>query len=61
MKIKVFVPSIEEQKAIATILGVYDKEIKLLQKQVTNLRQQKKGLIQRLLTGKIRIKAEKFS
>ncbi|GIN27217.1 MULTISPECIES: restriction endonuclease subunit S [Bacillus] len=55
MKIEVSLPSIEEQKSIAEILSYSDKEIKLLDKQVDFLKQQKKGLMQLLLTGKVRV------
>ena len=56
MKIKVSLPSIEEQESIATIFSYSDKEIKLLRKQLEFLKQQKKGLMQLLLTGKVRVK-----
>ncbi|MBU8802498.1 restriction endonuclease subunit S [Bacillus licheniformis] len=55
MKIEVQLPSIEEQKSIAAILIKSDREIKLLQKQVEYLKEQKKGLMQLLLTGKVRV------
>ncbi|MCA8831909.1 restriction endonuclease subunit S [Hymenobacter pini] len=51
-KVKVLIPeSVDEQKAIAKVLSSADKEIKLLRQQLTLLQQQKKGLMQRLLTG----------
>ncbi|WP_413066066.1 restriction endonuclease subunit S [Siminovitchia sp. 179-K 8D1 HS] len=56
MKIEVSLPSIEEQKSIATILSDSAREIKLLQKQVEFLIEQKKGLMQLLLTGKVRVR-----
>ena len=49
-------PSIDEQKAIATILVESDKEIELANKKLTRLQEEKKGLMQVLLTGKKRIK-----
>ena len=51
-------PTIEEQKAIATVLTTADKEIKLLQTQLDQLRDQKKGMMQQLLTGKKRLKID---
>lgn len=48
--------SFEEQKHIATILDTADKELKLLRLQRTAVDQQKQGLMQRLLTGKIRVR-----
>lgn len=44
-----------EQKAIADILSKADEEINLLNKQLDLYTEQKKGLMQNLLTGKIRV------
>ena len=49
------IPSIEEQKAIATVLVNADKEIELANKKLNNLQSQKRGLMQQLLTGRKRI------
>ena len=48
-------PPVNEQKAIAKVLQAADKEIKLLKAKTEKLREQKKGLMQVLLTGKIRL------
>jgi type I restriction enzyme S subunit len=48
-------PQLQEQKAIAEILSTQDKSIELLEKQIEKLKEQKKGLMQLLLTGKIRV------
>jgi type I restriction enzyme S subunit len=48
-------PSIEEQTAIANILQCADEEIQLLKKKLQQLKDQKKGLMQVLLTGKQRL------
>ena len=53
MKIKV--PSLEEQKKIAGLLSVIDEEIENLKKQLELRKQQKKGLMQKLLTGEVRV------
>ena len=54
---KVFVPTdITEQKAIADVLSTADHEIDLLNKKLETLKEQKKGLMQQLLTGQIRVK-----
>lgn len=53
--IKIKLPSYEEQTAIAQVLQVADKEISLLKAKAEKLREQKKGLMQQLLTGKIRL------
>lgn len=53
---KIFMPvNIDEQKAIADILSKADEEINLLNKQLDLYTEQKKGLMQNLLTGKIRV------
>lgn len=49
-------PPIEEQQKISAILSAADKEIVTHQKQLAALKQQKKGLMQQLLTGKKRVK-----
>ncbi len=54
--LKVAIPSYEEQTAIAKVLQTADKEISLLKTKAEKLREQKKGLMQVLLTGKKRLK-----
>ena len=49
------IPSLEEQKKIAGLLSVIDEEIENLKKQLELRKQQKKGLMQKLLTGEVRI------
>jgi type I restriction enzyme S subunit len=49
-------PSIEEQKQIAAILTTARQEIDLLKKQAAAYRRQKRGLMQRLLTGEWRVR-----
>lgn len=56
LKITVTVPDIEEQKKIAGMLGGMDVQIGLLKKYLEKLKDQKKGLMQKLLTGEIRVK-----
>jgi len=48
-------PSLEEQTAIALVLNTVDKDIQLLTAQRNHLQDQKKGLMQQLLTGKKRL------
>lgn len=50
------VPSIEEQTAIASVLVNADKEIELANKKLARLQEEKRGLMQVLLSGKKRIK-----
>ncbi len=53
--VKLFIPTIEEQKAIANVLSTIDKEIELLEQELETLKLQKKGLMQLLLTGIVRV------
>lgn len=48
-------PSIEEQYKIASVFTEIDKEIALMEKEVSLYQKQKKGLMQQLLTGKVRV------
>ena len=54
--IKLNLPSLSEQKAIAEVLTTADKEIATHRKKLDALRFQKRGLMQQLLTGKTRVK-----
>ena len=47
-------PPIEEQHAIVSLIESVNKEIKLANEKLTNYQSQKRGLMQQLLTGKIR-------
>ena len=53
--INVMIPNIEEQQAIADILLGMDKEIELLESKLAKYHQVKQGMMQQLLTGKIRL------
>ncbi|WP_294170230.1 restriction endonuclease subunit S [uncultured Clostridium sp.] len=57
-QVKLFIPSLEEQKKISNLLKVSDVEIELLQKEIELLKEQKKGIIQLLLTGIVRVKCD---
>ncbi|MBM94667.1 MAG: restriction endonuclease subunit S [Oceanospirillaceae bacterium] len=48
-------PSLEEQQKIAAVLSAADQEITTLQQQLDHLKQEKKALMQQLLTGKRRV------
>lgn len=54
-KINLIVPPLPEQKRIAEVLGCWDEGIERLEKIISLKNQQKKGLMQRLLTGKTRL------
>lgn len=53
--IQVNLPSFEEQKKISLTLSNQDREIELLEKEVFQLKNEKKGLMQMLLTGSVRV------
>ncbi|HFI6865965.1 restriction endonuclease subunit S [Escherichia coli] len=54
-KMPLLLPPIVEQKKIAQILSTWDKAISVTEKLLTNSQQQKKALMQQLLTGKKRL------
>lgn len=58
LKLKIIVPKLEEQKRIASALSTADKEIEALQQKLNCLKQEKKALMQQLLTGKRRVKVD---
>ncbi|EJC6324547.1 restriction endonuclease subunit S, partial [Escherichia coli] len=49
---------IEEQQKIADVLSAADAEISVLEKKLACLKDEKKALMQQLLTGKRRVKTE---
>jgi len=55
-KIKIPLPSLSEQKKITEILFKWEQEIEILKSLSEKYKEQKKGLMQQLLTGKIRLK-----
>jgi len=54
--LKLKLPPLQEQQKIAKVLTLADKEIELLKNELEELKQQKKGLMQKLLTGEVRVK-----
>lgn len=54
-KLRLPIPSNEEQLKIASILGTWDKAISTTEQLINNSKQQKKALMQQLLTGKKRL------
>ena len=54
--VKIPYPPLEEQEKIGKILNCYDEEFQLLNSKLEKLKEQKKGLMQKLLTGQIRVK-----
>jgi type I restriction enzyme S subunit len=53
---KFFIPSLEEQQAITNIMDSATNELKQYEQKLETLQLQKKGLMQQLLTGKVRVK-----
>jgi len=58
LKLTVRVPSVKEQQRIGEVLMANDKAIDTYQQYLAALSQQKKGLMQRLLTGQVRVKVD---
>ncbi|HOP47114.1 MAG TPA: restriction endonuclease subunit S [Desulfobacteraceae bacterium] len=56
LKIQVFVPPLENQKYIGQILSKAEKDINVSKAFLYSLEKQKRGLMQKLLTGEIRVK-----
>jgi type I restriction enzyme S subunit len=54
-KIRLYLPPLLKQKQIAKTLNTAKKEITILEKILAKYKSQKKGLMQKLLTGKIRV------
>lgn len=54
-KLLIQIPSISEQKQIASILSSVDEQIEQYESKKEKLQEFKKGLMQKLLTGKIRV------
>ena len=54
--IKIRIPNLNEQQKIAEVLTACDDEINLLNLKLENLKKQKQGLMQKLLSAKVRVK-----
>lgn len=54
--VHVRIPEVAEQRAIAAVLTTADSEIRTLEAKADALERQKKGLLQKLLTGEVRVK-----
>ncbi len=55
-KIHIPLPTIEEQQKISQMIDISEHEILVLDRKLKMLRKQKQGLMQKLLTGKVRAK-----
>lgn len=56
--LKIPYPDVGEQQAIANVLTTAGQEINALQKRLDHLKQEKKALMQQLLTGKRRVQVD---
>lgn len=54
-KISMAVPDYEEQKAISSILEQFNSEISLLEQKLAKVKDIKQGIMQQLLTGRVRL------
>ena len=57
-KIKIMLPSLKEQQKIVSVLSAADREVETLQQKLEFIKQEKKALMQQLLTGKRRVKID---
>lgn len=58
LKLLIPIPDYEEQKAISTMITDMDEEINLLEQDLEKYKQIKQGMMEQLLTGKIRLVEE---
>ena len=49
-------PDLDEQRAISDVLEACDEELRILDQQRDAIERQRRGLMQRLLTGQIRVR-----
>ncbi|MGH9755131.1 MAG: restriction endonuclease subunit S [Blastocatellia bacterium] len=57
-ELKLSLPPLPEQRRIAAVLNACDRELDLLREQLVEFKKQKQGLMQKLLTGQIRVKVD---
>ncbi|MCG6219534.1 restriction endonuclease subunit S [Vibrio diabolicus] len=57
-ELKIQIPSLTEQQKITSALTAADKEIEVLEAKLAHFKQEKKALMQQLLTGKRRVKVD---
>ncbi|MGO2457713.1 MAG: restriction endonuclease subunit S [Vibrio casei] len=58
MALSITAPQFKEQQKIASVLTAADKEIEIFESKLAHLKQEKKALMQQLLTGKRRVKVD---
>lgn len=52
---KLNIPSLPEQEKIANLFSTIDEKLEVLEQKLVELKEQKKGLMQKLLTGEVRV------
>ena len=55
LSLKIIVPNLQEQKVISQLIEIAELELKLQKQQLSSLQNEKEGLMQKLLTGEIRV------
>ena len=58
MSLELAIPCVDEQKTIATVISAAGKSIDFFEAKLIQLKQEKKSLMQQLLTGKRRVKPD---
>ena len=56
LNLNIKIPNLDEQQKIAEVLTAWDDEINLLNLKLENLKRQKQGLMQKLLSGKVGVR-----
>lgn len=54
-RMRIRLPGVQEQRRIAKVLDAATAELRLLERKLNALKQQKRGLMQKLLTGEVRV------
>ncbi|PPG40489.1 restriction endonuclease subunit S [Pseudoclavibacter sp. RFBA6] len=54
-KLNIYMPRVEEQRAIARVIGDVDDELEILERRLESTRAIKQGMMQELLTGRTRL------
>ncbi len=55
------IPALEEQQRVAKVVRACERSIANYRKQLVNIKEQRKALMQQLLSGKLRVKAEEVT
>ena len=58
MALAIIAPQLNEQQKIASVLTAADRDIEVLESKLAHFKQEKKALMQQLLTGKRRVRVD---